>query len=310
MEWLNKMNDALRYIEENLENEIDYLKISQIACSSLSRFQNMFQFMTDMTISEYVRCRRMSLAAEELKNSDIKVIDLALKYGYESPEAFTRSFREFHGMPPTAVRKLGISKFYQPISFKVNISGGDLIMGTRPLVQMIELKDEKAVMFQVWEEEPERQAWNMMREWAAKNLTGYEARRYIGYAPMGHHPKGEESDNHAYCACMLLHEAEWQSRDLKGAEISDMPGGIFLVGDVALNEFYEDGSVDIGLSMKKASQTIYEYMLEMGDYELDFNGRTFLEEHIFKKEWFLADEPEKIPAEYKFWLPVRKVLST
>ena len=137
-------------------------------------------------------------------------------------------------------------------------------MGTRPLVQMIELKDEKAVMFQVCEEEPERRAWNMMREWGAGNLTGYEARRYIGYAPMGHHPKGEEGDNHAYCACMLLHEAEWHSRDLKGAEISDMPGGIFLVGDVALNEFYEDGSVDIGLSMKKASQTIYEYMLEMG----------------------------------------------
>ena len=165
MEWLNKMNDALRYIEENLENEIDYQKISRIACSSLPRFQNMFLFMTDMTISEYVRCRRMSLAAEELKNSDIKVIDLALKYGYESPEAFARSFREFHGMPPTAVRKLGVSKFLQPISFKVNISGGSLIMGTRPLVQMIELKDEKAVMFQVCEEEPERQAWNMMREW-------------------------------------------------------------------------------------------------------------------------------------------------
>lgn len=307
MEWLNRMNDALRYIEENLAGEIDYRKAAQIACSSLPRFQNMFLFMTDMTVSEYVRCRRMSLAAEELKNSNIKVIDLALKYGYESPEAFTRSFREFHGMPPTAVRKLGISKFYQAISFKTNVSGGNLIMGTKPLVRMVELKDDVAVLFQACGEEPERHAWNLMREWVVNHVAGYETRKYIGYAPMGHHPEGENDDKHVYNACMLLHEEECRNMDLADEKLSDVPKGVFLVGDVALNEFNEDGTINIGLSMKKASQTIYEYMLEMGGYELDFDGRTFLEEHIFSKEWFIADEPEKIQAEYKFWLPIKKI---
>ncbi|WP_455682388.1 helix-turn-helix transcriptional regulator [Thomasclavelia sp.] len=309
MEWLNKMNNALQYIEENLENDIDYHKISQIACSSLQRFQNMFIFMTDITLSEYVRYRRMSLAAEELKNTNIKVIDLALKYGYESPEAFTRSFREFHGIPPTSVRKLKISKFYQPIFFKANINGGNLIMGTKPLVRMIELKDEKILVFQSSSEEPERDAWNMMRKWVVDHVAGYETRRYLGYAPMGHHPNGEENNNHLYYACMLLHEKEYLNMDIADTFIKNIPKGIFLVGDVVLNEFNKDGSIDIGSSMKNASQTIYEYMLEMGDYELDFSERPFLEEHIFPKEWFLVDEPEKISADYKFWLPIKKSLN-
>jgi len=139
MEWLSKMNDAIGYIETNLTEKVDYTQAANIACCSLSRFQNMFLFITDITLSEYVRRRKMALSANELINSDIKIIDLALKYGYESPAAFTRSFKEFHGVSPSNARKFKKYIDYSRISFKINIMGGHFTMNTN--AQMEAYKD-------------------------------------------------------------------------------------------------------------------------------------------------------------------------
>jgi AraC family transcriptional regulator len=188
MEWLNKMNDAMRYIELNLTEKINYTEVARISCCSLTRFQRMFSFMTDITIGDYVRCRKMALAAEELKNSDIKIINIAHKYGYESPEAFTRAFQAFHKVPPTTARKLGISVDYQPISFQINITGGSITMGKNTLIRIEELKNIKVVSFSVNCDGPEAQAWYQVREWAVKHLHDFRVRRYIGFAPLGHHP--------------------------------------------------------------------------------------------------------------------------
>lgn len=306
MEWLNKMNDALHYLEANLAGKIDYAEAARIACCSLTRFQRMFAFMTDLTVGDYVRFRKMSLAAEDIKMTNIKVLDLALKYGYDSPEAFTRAFQSFHGIPPTTVRKLGIAKSYQPISFQIKIIGGNIMAGSNSLVRIEELNKAKVVSFYAKCDSPETTAWYQLREWAVKNLNDYQARRYIGFAPMGHHPAGEDNDSHEYKAQMILYGSEENDKIFDDAEVCDAPKGLFLVGDVVLNEFFDDGTIDIGTSMKKSSQTIYECMLSMGGYDVDFDGRTYLEEHIFPKEWFTTDEPAKIPCEFKFWLPIKK----
>lgn len=124
MDWLDKMNNAINYIENHLENKIDYEKVAQNACCSVYHFQRMFSFITGVPLSEYVRHRRMTLSAFELQNSDIKVIDLALKYGYESPEAFSRAFQACHGVSPTIARNMGVSvKAYPRISFQITIKG-------------------------------------------------------------------------------------------------------------------------------------------------------------------------------------------
>jgi AraC-like DNA-binding protein len=130
LEWINKVNDAIDYIEENIAGKIDYTKAASAACCSLSRFQYMFLFITDITPSEYVRRRRMSLSAYELLESKIKIIHLSHKYGYESPEAFTRSFKAFHGISPSYVRTFGKFNEYPRISFKLQIQGGHFKMGT------------------------------------------------------------------------------------------------------------------------------------------------------------------------------------
>lgn len=191
MEWLDKMNEALGYIEAHIENKIDFTEVAHIACCSLSRFQRMFTFVTDITVGEYVRRRRMSLSACELLSSDIKIIELASKYGYESPEAFTRAFQSFHGVSPTSVRKYGIYNNFPSISFKITINGGNFNMGTKPLVRIEEHSMERVVSFYVDCRAPEEAAWNQLRDWITKKRNDYKARRYIGCAPKGHHPNGD-----------------------------------------------------------------------------------------------------------------------
>ncbi len=124
MDWLQRMNGAISYIENNLTNEIKYEELSKIVCCSIYHFQRMFSFLTDVPLSEYIRRRRLTQAAYELRNSNIKVIDLAYKYGYESPDAFTRAFQNMHGVTPTLARNMGVKlKAYPRMSFHISIKG-------------------------------------------------------------------------------------------------------------------------------------------------------------------------------------------
>ncbi len=124
MDFLCRMNDALDYIERNLDGEIDYKIIEKRACCSISCFQRMFSYMADINLSEYIRRRRMTQAAFELQESNAKVIDLAVKYGYESPDSFSRAFQNVHGILPSMARNVGISlKAYPRIAFHISIKG-------------------------------------------------------------------------------------------------------------------------------------------------------------------------------------------
>ncbi|WRS26498.1 AraC family transcriptional regulator [Oscillospiraceae bacterium MB08-C2-2] len=124
MDWVSQLNSALRYIEDNLDSEIHLEEIAQIVCCSGFHFQRMFSYMAGVLLSEYIRRRRMTRAAFDLQNSEDKIIDIALKYGYDSPTAFNRAFQSIHGISPSGARQKGVSlKAYQPISFKITIRG-------------------------------------------------------------------------------------------------------------------------------------------------------------------------------------------
>jgi AraC family transcriptional regulator len=131
MDWIQRMNKAISYIEDNLTSDIDYEVAAKITCCSVYHFQRMFSFILDVPISEYIRRRRLTLAALELRNKDIKVIDLALKYGYDSPDSFTRAFHNLHGVTPTMARNMSAQlKAYPRISFFISIKG-DIEMNYR-----------------------------------------------------------------------------------------------------------------------------------------------------------------------------------
>ncbi|MBY0116778.1 AraC family transcriptional regulator [Paenibacillus xylanexedens] len=124
MDWLVRMNSAMEYIETNLADTISYDEIAQRACCSTYHFQRMFPFITGVTLSEYIRRRRLTLAAFELQTTGSKVIDVAMKYGYDSPEAFARAFKNLHGIMPISARDTGVSlKAYPRMSFHISIKG-------------------------------------------------------------------------------------------------------------------------------------------------------------------------------------------
>jgi AraC family transcriptional regulator len=126
MDMLERLNGALSYIEENLTNPVDYKEAARIACCSEYHFTRMFSFLAGITLSEYIRRRRLTLAALELSHSEIKVIDVALKYGYTSPDSFTRAFQSMHGVTPSDARFHGKSlKAFPRMTFQLTIKGGN-----------------------------------------------------------------------------------------------------------------------------------------------------------------------------------------
>ncbi len=124
MEWIEHMNNAINYIEEHLTTELDYQKLGKVSCCSSYHFQRMFTYMAGIPLSEYIRRRKMSLAAVDLQRGDAKVIDVAIKYGYSSPTAFNRAFKTVHGIAPSAVKSEGVLvKSYPPLTFKITVKG-------------------------------------------------------------------------------------------------------------------------------------------------------------------------------------------
>ncbi len=124
MDMLKQLNSAITYIESNLCDEIDFDVVAGIACVTKDSFVRFFSYMTGMTLKEYIRRRKLTLAAFELRNSNLRVIDAAVKYGWDSADAFTKAFSRQHGITPTQVRDVHTSfKIYPPASFYIMIKG-------------------------------------------------------------------------------------------------------------------------------------------------------------------------------------------
>ncbi len=122
---LQNLNQAMVYIEANLENDIDFQKLAQIACCSEYHFRRMFSFLAGMSLGEYIRNRRLTVAASVLRDTDEKVIDVAMRFGYESHDAFTKAFQVLHGITPLQAKKEKVNlQSFLPITFQLNILGG------------------------------------------------------------------------------------------------------------------------------------------------------------------------------------------
>ena len=123
MEWIKRLNAAINYIEEHITEEIDLKEVGKVAGCSAYHFQRMFTYMAEMSLSEYIRRRKMSLAAVDLLAGK-KVIDVSVRYGYDSPTAFNRAFKNTHGIAPSKVSEEGVSiKSYPPIHFHISVKG-------------------------------------------------------------------------------------------------------------------------------------------------------------------------------------------
>ncbi len=125
MDWITGMQKAIDYIEENLTEEIDYEKVAAESFSSSYHFQRVFGILCGYTLGEYIRMRRLSLAGAELAKGNAKVIDISIKYGYDSPDSFAKAFQKFHGITPSKARIDGsMLKSFSRLSIKISLEGG------------------------------------------------------------------------------------------------------------------------------------------------------------------------------------------
>lgn len=184
MEWVHRLNQSMNYIEEHLTDEIDYDQLARIACCSTYHYQRMFTYMAGITLAEYIRRRKMSLAAVDLQGGEAKIIDVAQKYGYRSPTAFNRAFQSFHGIAPSSVKDEGISvKSFSPIVFRMSIKGAtemDYRIETKESFRIIgvsaplekEIENNFMVVPKMWED-------------AAKNQTIQKLATMMDSSPKG-----------------------------------------------------------------------------------------------------------------------------
>ena len=126
--WIDGFQQSIDHIEQNLSEELDIEEIAAKAALSPFYYQRIFGAMCGMTVGEYIRSRRMTLAAQELTCSDKKVIDIAAKYGYDSPDSFAKAFQRFHGITPAQAKSSGASlRSLAPLHIKITLEGGNML---------------------------------------------------------------------------------------------------------------------------------------------------------------------------------------
>ena len=129
MDWIQGIQRAIDYVEENMTEEIDFEEVARQACSSSFHFQRIFHILCGFSLGAYIRMRRLSLAGEELSKEKGRIIDTAMKYGYDTPESFSRAFTRFHGITPSEAKHSGNVKIFTPLSVKLTLTGGSKMDG-------------------------------------------------------------------------------------------------------------------------------------------------------------------------------------
>ena len=124
MNWIQGIQRAIDYVEANITEEIDFEEVARQAYSSPFHFQRVFGIMCGYSLGDYIRMRRLSLAGEELSRGNAKIIDVAVKYGYDTSESFSRAFTRFHGIAPSEAKRGGKVKIFTPLSVKLTLAGG------------------------------------------------------------------------------------------------------------------------------------------------------------------------------------------
>lgn len=128
MDWITGIQNAVDYIEDHLTDELSYEEIARQAACSEFYFQRIFGILCGMPLGEYIRNRRLTLAGNELSAADARILDVALKYGYDSPESFTRAFVRFHGITPSEAKKDGKRlKALSRVSVQIIMRGGSVM---------------------------------------------------------------------------------------------------------------------------------------------------------------------------------------
>lgn len=206
MDSLKQFNIAMSYIEEHLTEQVDVQQIARLARCSQYHFKRMFSSLSGYSLGEYIRLRRLTLAGLELCGSEKKVIDIAVKYGYESSDAFTRAFHAFHGLTPSEARnKDALLKAIPPMTFQLTIRGGTMMQYRIVEKEAFSIVGVKQRVKMIFEGE------NPQIAQLAQSLTAEDIAELKGMSNI--EPKG-----------LLSVSANFEERTLEGSELDQYLG--------------------------------------------------------------------------------------
>lgn len=240
MEWITAIQQAIAYLEAHLLEEINYEDAARQVHMSGYEFHRAFSFLTGMTANAYIRSRRLSMAGREIVESNAKITDIALKYGYETPESFTKAFTRFHGIAPRYARETATRlTLFNPLAIKITVEGGKSME-----YRIVQTKEQKFLALvrrfpnEIINDEENHDIADFWDECHANNLV--EPIRSL--RPDGKRdlyglcsPQGEDERSFAYGIGILLDDetAALNSEEMEKAGYSlwDVPAGTYVVFD-------------------------------------------------------------------------------
>lgn len=283
MDWITRLQESVVYIENHLLDEVSIEEIAETAFVSSFHYQRIFSLLTQMTISEYIRKRRLAMAGQELSASSNKVIDVALKYGYDSPESFSKAFTRFHGITPVAARTPGANlKSFSPLVLKITIEGGTA------MDYRIENKSGFKVLAVSRQFSTETSSAEIPKFWDEYFNKGFDKLVCGRFGICCPAEKGKKSFN--YCIGDYYNESDPQDRnDLpKGFEVLDIPDQTWAI-------FSCVGPMPH--SIQNMWKRIYGEWLPTADYEIVPS---------YDIEMYTAGDLDSCDYRSEIWLPVIK----
>jgi len=303
MDWTAGLSGAIEYIEENLTGEVDYAEAARRACSSPYHFQRVFSILCGCTLGEYIRGRRLTLAGNELQCADGKaaggkIIDIALKYGYESPDSFSRAFTHFHGVSPSAARERGTQlRSFSRLHLKLTLEGGN-IMDYRIEEKEARIYTGYGRRFEGapgdrWAQEKDFWEHTRANQYLLNGLAGDVVTQYTLIKNIG-------DDGYDFYIAALLPDVMRErinedcvlgAEDAKRFEMIEVPGTTYAVFETDRQPF------PVKLHMELRRKVVSEWLPSSG-YELAEGAE------INVLHWYQKPEHEKRYIE--LWLPVRR----
>lgn len=290
MEMLRLLRETIDYIEDHLQEEIRIEDIARVGLSSKYHFQRMFHALTGFTVTEYIRNRRLTLAAEELAGTDRKVIDMALKYGYDSPEAFTKAFIRLHGVSPSAAKKRDVRlKAFPRLSFQIQIKGesemnyriaeekGYTVVGKDVLIENNDYEVIPRFVTEIWRNGEHDRINDVLGREAGSLLFGY----YFDFS---------EDGSRKYLMGGELPEGREVPQDFT---VLNIPSHTYAVFE-GREKITED--VEIGLEVQNVWRRIYSEWFPSVNFE-QVEGPCL-------EKYFWVDE-EEIDSVCEVWIPVK-----
>ena len=227
MDILTQLNRAMDYIEAHIDDDLALAEVSSVTAYSPYHFGRLFYYIADMPLSEYIRKRKLSLAAMMLQSSDIKVIDLAVMYGYDSADSFARAFAKQHGVPPSRARKAGVSlTIFPPLTFQIQIKGVQAmnwrieekeafeVFGIERTIKNVLNPDETGELTAFWKEaHANGSCKRLIAQGGRSDLMGFG-----GYV-------GEQADECPYMICLIADPG----CDTSGFQVASVPAASWAI---------------------------------------------------------------------------------